>query len=191
MSERKGYVQEDGTLDLRGIDHIKDGKYQGFATIKEVIIGSSVQTIGQHAFHQCYYLEELIFEEPCQLTKIEYACFLRCYKLRKIDLPPSIEEIEMNAFLTCPLERVILRGPCFIGHLCFCINDLTYIHIADSIQKLDKDAFYGNEDIPFSESPCKIYIRPEFQDRIKHMFQRHGRCVEFIENDLEEGHMLK
>ena len=189
MIEEHRSVQEDGTLDLRGIVHIKNDKYYNNHSIKTIIIGSSVQTIEKWAFSDCENLEEIIFEEPCQIAKLKEGCFVRCSNLRKIDLPSSIQEINIHVFMHCPLERVILRGPCYIGANCFRIHALTYLHIADSIQKLDEKAFYQNTGLPFSESPCKIYIRPEFHDEIKRMFQ--GREVEFIGNELEEGYVLK
>ena len=180
-------VQEDGTLYLRGIKHIKFAEYRSNHLIKIIIIGSSVQTIGPKVFFKCHNLEEIIFEEPCQIKKIGDGCFDNCSNLRKIDLPVSIQEIDGNAFKACPLERVILRGPCRIGNYCFRVNSLTDLHIADSIQELDENAFY-HVDFPsfsFSELPCKIYIRPKFQDRIKRMFRM--RTIEFIGDELEEG----
>ena len=189
MIEEHRDVQEDGTLDLRGIVHIKIKEYINNISIKTIIIGSSVQKIGSCAFLKCQNLEEIIFEEPCQITKLEYACFSTCSNLRKIDLPSSIQEIDRHAFSACPLERVILRGPYYIRVNCFRTNSLTYLHIADSIQKIDENAFYPKDGLPLCESPCKIYIRPEFHDEIKRMFQ--GREVEFIGNELSEGHVLK
>ena len=190
MIEKRN-VQKDGTLDLRGIDYIKNDEYRSNHSIKTIIIGSSVKKIGSGAFARCQNVEEIIFEEPCQITKLEHACFACCSNLRKIDLPSSIEEIDIKAFFWCTLERVILRGPCRIGEECFRTNSLTYLHIANSIQKLHEheNAFYPRDDLPFSESPCKIYICPEFHDEIKRMFQ--GREVEFIGNELEEGYVLK
>ena len=189
MIEEHRSVKEDGTLYFRDVVHIKEQEYKYSIKIKKVIIGSSVQTIEQWAFSESLYLEEIIFEEPCQIEKIRFECFATCPNLRKIDLPSSIQKIENNSFCACPLERVILRGPYHIGYYCFRTNALTYLHIADSIQKLDEKAFYQNTGLPFSESPCKIYIRPEFHDEIKRMFQ--GRSIEFIGNELEEGYVLK
>ena len=189
MIDEHRSVQEDGTLDLRGIIHIKDEEYRNNYSIKKVIIGSSVQTIGALAFVACSNVEEILFEEPCQITELEYACFSYCSNLTKIELPSSIQEIDKAVFNACPLERVILRGPCRIGDDCFRIHALTYLHIADSIQRLDENAFYQYGYLPLCEAPCKIYIRSEFHDEIKRMFQRRG--VEFIGNELNEGYVLK
>ena len=189
MIDEHRSVQQDGTLDLRGIVHIKKYEYDNNNLIKTIIIGSSVQTIGEWVFFECRNLEEIIFEEPCQIKKLEKACFANCSNLRKINLPSSIEEIDRYAFSACPLETIILRGPCRIGEECFRINALTYLHIADSIQKLNHSPFYQKTNLPLCDSPCKIYIRPEFHDEIKRMFQ--GRAIEFIGNELEEGHVLK
>ena len=189
MIEEHRSVQKDGILDLRGIDHIKIDEYNKNHSIKTIIIGSSVQTIERLAFVACSNVEEILFEEPCQITKLEQGCFGNCSNLRKIDLPISIEKIEAEAFVYCPLETVILRGSCRIGERCFRMNALTYLHITDSIQEIDENAFYQYAYTYFSKSPCKIYIRPEFHDEIKRMFQ--GREVEFIGNELEEGYVLK
>ena len=189
MIEEISSVQKDGTLDLRGVIHIKLYEYSNNNSIKKVIIGSSVQTIEKWAFSYCVNLSEILFEEPCQITKLEYACFAYCSNLKKIDLPSSIDEINICAFNVCSLERVILRGPCRIRNYSFRMNSLTYLNIADSIQKLDEKAFYQNIYFPSCKSPCKIYIRPEFHDEIKRMFQ--GRTIEFIGNELEEGYVLK
>ena len=185
------HVQEDGTLDLRGIVHVKNNVYYNNEFIKKVIIGSSVQTIGVWAFNNCTNLSELLFEEPCQITKLERACFANCFRLKKIELPVSIQEIDSYAFYLCPLETVILRGPCCIGAECFQMNKLTYIHISDTIQTLGRNIFYQYPHYyyPLSRNPCKIYIRPEFHGEIKRMF--YERAIEFIGNELEEGHVLK
>ena len=158
-------VQEDGTLDLRGIVHNKEGKYDSNKFIKKVIISSSVQTIEKWSFFNCKNLEEIIFEEPCQIAKLEDSCFDNCSNLKKIDLPSSIQKIDDYAFFCCPLERVILRGPCRIGPNCFCVNSLTYLHIADSIQELDKKAFYQEDDAPFSDSLVKSTFVPNFMTK--------------------------
>ena len=181
-------VDKVGTLDLRGIVHIDECEYDN-ESIKKVIIGSSVETIGSFAFLGCSNLEEILFEEPCQITKLDEFCFCSCPKLRKIDLPSSIQELDHGALIDCSPEIVILRGECNIEKFFFRINNLTYLHIADSIQGLNENTFNRYGHIPLSESPCKIYIRPEFHDMIKRMFQ--GRAIEFIGNELEEGHVLK
>ena len=187
--DEKRHVQEDGTLDLQGIIDIKEIEYEWNQFIKKVIIGSSVETIGRWTFSYCRNLSELLFEEPCQKKKLENSCFSCCSNLRKIDLPSSIQELDTSVFYYCPLETVILRGTRHFGINCFEINNLTYLHIADSIQTLRKNAFYQNTYIPLIKAPCKIYIRAEFHDEIKCMFR--GRTVEFIGDELVEGYVLK
>ena len=67
MNEDKRRIQKDGILDLRGVIHINDSQYKYNNSIKKVIIGSSVETIGTSAFEACPNLHELFFEEPCQI----------------------------------------------------------------------------------------------------------------------------
>ena len=76
-------VQKDGTLDLRGVEHIKDEEYRNNLSIKTIIIGSSVQKIGILTFSRCQNVEEILFEEPCQITKLEHGCFDNCSNLKK------------------------------------------------------------------------------------------------------------
>ena len=143
-------------------------------------------------FSRCEILREILFEEPCQITKLDNYCFSNCNNLTKIDLPVSIQKIDYSAFsntFSTPLKRVILRGLFSIENRCFPTNALTYVHISDSIQELDENSFYLIKCAPQLNIPCKIYIRPEFHDEIKRMFE--GRDVEFIGNDLEEGYVLK
>ena len=87
MIEEHRSVQKDGTLDLQGIVHIKNGEYNKNPSIKTIIIGSSVQTIESWAFLGCPNVEEILFEEPCQITKLTRGCFANCSNLKKIDLP--------------------------------------------------------------------------------------------------------
>ena len=184
-------VQEDGTLDLRGVIHIKLYEYSNNQSIKKVIIGSSVQKIDSWGFSRCHNLSELLFEEDCQIIKLEEGCFSHCSNLRKIDLPSSIQKIDSYAFHICPLDRIILRGAYSIEKICFQTNTLDYLHIADSIQIVNNDLFYRSALDSLSNIPCKIYIRAEFHDKIKRIFRTFNRDVEFIGNELEEGYVLK
>ena len=75
MIDEHRSVQKDGTLDLRGIINIKDEEYRNNYSIKKVIIGSSVQTIGAWAFIACQNVEEIIFKEPYQIKILKHSCF--------------------------------------------------------------------------------------------------------------------
>ena len=53
---------EDGTLILRGRIGIKEMEYEWDESIKKIIIGSSVKTIGENAFRDCHNVSELILK---------------------------------------------------------------------------------------------------------------------------------
>ena len=129
MIDEYRIVQEYGTLDLRGVIHIKLYEYSNNNSIKKVIIGSSVQKIDSWGFSRCHNLSELLFEEGCQIIKLEEGCFSHCSNLRKIDLPSSIQKIDSYAFHICPLDRIILRGAYSIEKNCFRTNTLHYLQI--------------------------------------------------------------
>ena len=115
--------------------------------------------------------------------------FSRCKKLRKIEIPFSIRNINIWAFYHCPLQQIIIHGPCKIICKCFETNALTYVHFSDCIEIIDKDAFYQNLYVFPSRVPCKIYIPNTSFEKLKDAFQE--RVVEFSGNELNEGHVLK
>ena len=74
--------------------------YVGFKD-KRIVIASAVrgkQVIGiwNNAFEKCNYLEEVIFEESCRY--IGKVAFAECRNLKRVKLPESLCEIEMQNF---------------------------------------------------------------------------------------------
>ena len=187
--EARPIVDENGILHLHGVKFINPDEFRYNLNLKLLIIPTSITVIPFMAFFGCRNLQEVIFEEPCQIIELKRDYFYECIRLTKIDIPASIETISHSSFGNYYLESVILRGPCYLKDFCFQTNELTYLHIADSIQEIDDNAFYQNCWDPLLRSPCKIYIRPEFHEQIKCIFE--GRPIEFIGNELDDGPILK
>ena len=198
-------VDEDGTLVLRGPVFIQDSEFEMNKLIKKVIIGNSIGKIPNRAFFGCSNLESVIFEEPSQVTTLEYFCFRDCLKLTTIDLPSSIQEIGHLAFGECPLETIILRGSCFFDMSCFMTNFLTYLHIENPKQQLTNNAFDVSFSLPltlsdsFSKAPCKIYIgegseHKSLRETIMKIFGNRpiiAGDIVFTGNELTNGPVLK
>lgn len=92
--------------------------------IKKVIIPKNVTYIGKRAFSFCNNMEEVIFEEGSKCRYICEECFDFCTKLKKINIPDSIE---------------------YIGEFCFRFNmSLTELTIPINIKEIERYAFYGS-----------------------------------------------
>ena len=67
----------------------------------QVILPESLTEIGDCAFYNCVYLEEVAFEEKSSLTRIGNSAFYGCTSLQEIRLPDGVSEIGEGAFEDC------------------------------------------------------------------------------------------
>ncbi len=69
--------------------------------LKEVVMddASALTTIGKNAFDGCIELEG--FKLTGKLTTIESGAFRNCKKLAKVELPESVKEIGIHAYVGC------------------------------------------------------------------------------------------
>lgn len=89
------------TRDGTAVYGIKDAAFKGNTTIKSITVPDSYETIGQEAFRECAALEEVIFGEDSELTRIGPSAFNNCVKLSTISLPPLLEDLGNFAFYKC------------------------------------------------------------------------------------------
>ncbi len=61
--------------------------------------GSQLQTIGAHAFRECYHLKEIAIPE--NVTAIGIEAFESCSSLRSVKFPASLTSIGKEAFISC------------------------------------------------------------------------------------------
>ena len=100
----------EGALDRRQ----GDGKFPTMRqnTIKSIVIGDCVKTIGKEAFKECAKLETVILPEG--LTSIGSSAFYGCTSLKDIAFPSTVNKIEESMFSGCSslesfsIERNIL-----------------------------------------------------------------------------------
>lgn len=88
-----------------GIEQIGgDGSQHIFSgcPVKKLIFPPQVKEIGINAFYSCGELQEIIFDEG--LKYIRDGAFKNCPKLTEVNLPESIKNVGLDAFV-CEIER--------------------------------------------------------------------------------------
>lgn len=75
--------------------------------LTELVIPSTVESLGTSSFEQATHLKSVTFSE--QLTIIPYNAFASCESLQQVTLPKKLKKVDFNAFAFCTkLESVIL-----------------------------------------------------------------------------------
>lgn len=120
MSNASDFVIEDGVLmkyrgsggDVvipEGVTEIYLEAFRGCWRLKSISIPSSVTTIGNYAFINCYYLASVLLSEGMKV--IGEGAFSGCANLTKIVIPATVEEINNHAFANCyNLQTIVFEG---------------------------------------------------------------------------------
>ena len=91
--------------------------------IRKITIHKNIKRIEGSAFHKCFDLESVEFEEGCE--EIASCVFSGCRSLKIIKLPKSIKKIERNAF--CEISNLeIIYIPKTIAGIATMFNDYFY-----------------------------------------------------------------
>ena len=86
-----------------------DPNYNGYQTIREVIIPEGVKTISKASFYSCVALERVSF--PKTLEKLDVGAFAFCTHLKSVSLPDGVLSIPEYAFEYCEnLESFSSKG---------------------------------------------------------------------------------
>ena len=70
-------------------------------SLTKITIPSSVPSIGPYAFSEFFSLEEIEFQLPSSLKRIEYNAFEKCSSLKEIKIPSSVTNISRCCFYEC------------------------------------------------------------------------------------------
>ena len=123
---------------------ICNGAFWGCRYLSEIVIPSSVTSIGDSAFSLCSSLSEIVI--PFSVTSIGDCAFDTCSSLLEIVIPPSVTSIGDYAFLGCRSLSEIVIPSCVTsigdGAFSFC-NSLSEIVIPSSVTSMGDRAFYG------------------------------------------------
>lgn len=120
-----------------GLSHENDSN-----KIRFLSIPGSVTELGDRAFENCYYLEEI--KLPSSLSSLPEGIFKNCYSLKEIEIPNTVTSIPDEAFLGCiSLNSVIIpESVTEIGEKAFAgCNSLEELTIPNSVITIKGEAF--------------------------------------------------
>ncbi len=99
-------IDKDGVISLRGTGPMEDYRsysdapwYNFKQTIRKVIIGEGITSIGKDAFSLCELVEKISL--PSTLTSIGEDAFLRCESVEEVRIPDGVTTIDERAFSGC------------------------------------------------------------------------------------------
>ncbi|MQN70393.1 leucine-rich repeat protein, partial [Segatella copri] len=121
---------------------ICDSAFSFCSSLSEIVIPSSVASIGDSAFSWCSSLSEIVI--PSSVTSIGDSAFSRCDSLLEIVIPSSVTSIGDSAFYDCYSlsEIVIPSSVTSIGKGAFSFCDsLSEIVIPSSVTSIGDNAF--------------------------------------------------
>ena len=117
--------------------------YQIGRNIRSVDIPQGVTSIGNHAFEECFALEEVTI--PQSVTSIGDSAFAGCHNLDSVTIKDAATSIGSRAFTECPLTTTLSLGKKIttIGDDAFYdCRGLTSVTIPQSVTSIGKEAFY-------------------------------------------------
>ena len=138
----------DGVLEITGSGEMYDEDgcpFEAYSdSIKKLVVGEGVISIGGNALYQCYNLEEVIL--PQSLTSINSNAFSGCSNLEEVVLPQRLTCIDYNAFYGCSsLEEITIPGAVTeIGYKAFCgCEKLKKVVFEGDAPQMNEVCFYG------------------------------------------------
>ena len=124
------------------VTSIGDWAFSCCDSLSKIVIPSSVTSIGKGAFSYCDSLLEIVI--PSSVTSIGDSAFYGCYSLSEIVIPSSVTSIADGAFSSCDSlsEIVIPSSVTSVGYgaFSFC-SSLSEIVIPSSVTSIGKGAF--------------------------------------------------
>ena len=111
--------------------------------LKRVEVGSSVTSIGDYAFYDCYSLSGVVI--PDSVTSIGDYAFYDCYSLSGVVIPDSVTSIGDYAFYDCySLSGVVIPDSVtsIESHTFYYCYSLSSVVIPDSVTSIESHTFY-------------------------------------------------
>ena len=189
----KWHLTDDGVLTITGKGEMYGYSNRGpwGSSIKRVIIGDGVTTIGNVAFGECRSLTSVII--PNSVTTIGGDAFSNCSSLTSITIPNSVTTIERSAFSGCSslTSVTIPNSVTTIGDYAFYgCSSLTSVTIPNSVKAIGEYAFKNCTSITqisseavvpptcesgvftdINKSKCKLIVPKNSLDAYKQAYQ--------------------
>ena len=152
------------TKTLRGAYSIKEGTriicklaFWGRSSLSEIVIPSSVTSIGNSAFSYCSSLSEVVI--PSSVTSIGDSVFWYCRSLSDIVIPSSVTRIGDSAFFYCSsLSNIVIPSSVTsIGNYAFLnCRSLSDIVVPSSVTSIGDGAFVGCSSLKYISIPKSV-----------------------------------
>lgn len=146
----------------RYIHKIGECAFEANMTLKNVVLGDFIQSIGADAFSDCVNLESVDMPKNLQGYEMGSGIFSCCLNLKRLELPKGLLEVPAGTFQYCAsLEEVIIPDGCHTisyGAFQHC-ESLKSIVLPDSITEIGTDAFKfckNLESIKVSSQPVHL-----------------------------------
>ena len=139
------------------VTSIGDSAFYGCDSLSEIVIPSSVTSIGDSAFYGCRSLSKIVI--PSSVTSIGDSAFSRCDSLSEIVIPSSVTSIGHHAFFACDSlsEIVIPSSVTSIGDSAFAKCDsLSEIVIPSSVTSIGDRTFCGCSSLKYISIPKSV-----------------------------------
>jgi len=140
--------------------HVEDW-FRGNTSIKEIVLGEGVTSIGAGAFSGCSSLTSISL--PKSLKSIGSNAFCECSSLTSVTIPESVTSIGDNAFRSCSslASVTVSQGVTSIGRNAFIwCRSLTSITIPKERAKLLNGTF-GDENVKLKVNGKTRTIKPQ------------------------------
>ena len=133
-----------GTGDMEDYGNVFDRPWDGYcSSIKSIVIGNGVTSIGKNAFNNCEFLESITI--PANVKSISEYAFYSCQKLTTVifDGTPTLATIGKYAFRNClSLESITIPASVTsIGDEAFMCRELMSVEVYAPSCTLGSDAF--------------------------------------------------
>ena len=139
------------------VTSIGKGAFLRCHSLSEIVIPSSVTSIGDSAFYDCRSLSEIVI--PSSVTSIGDSAFSGCRSLSEIVIPSNVTSIGDSAFSWCSSlsEIVIPSSVTSIGDWAFSrCNSLSEIVIPSSVTSIGDSAFSFCSSLKYISIPKSV-----------------------------------
>ena len=149
-----------------GTKVICDSAFWYCTSLRELVIPSSITSIGYGAFYLCTSLCELVI--PPSVTSIEDYAFNNCTSLRELVIPSSVTKIGYGAFNNCSSLQLSIKSSEFElidnsiivdtlkKEVLSCLNNRSNIIIPSSVTSIGDCAFSGCDSLRELAIPSSV-----------------------------------
>ena len=155
----EGVLTITGTGEMQDWNRSKPSPWHADKSVKQVIIGNGVTTIGSSAFSDCDSLTSVTI--PNSVTTIGSGAFELCFSLTSVTIPNSVTTIGSSAFAGCSSLTSVTIGNSVttIGHGAFYgCSSLTSVTIGNSVTEIGYYAFSGCSSLTSVTIPNSVTI---------------------------------